>query len=64
MLPAPTLGPTDAAASQGVVYLIVITLGYLIASAFLIANLNDAVSQAPNVFARASRIAYQSARAD
>ncbi|KZW01415.1 hypothetical protein EXIGLDRAFT_830127 [Exidia glandulosa HHB12029] len=36
---------------QGVVYLVCIAVGYLLASVFLILNLNDAVSQIPNVFA-------------
>ncbi|EJD34568.1 hypothetical protein AURDEDRAFT_176401 [Auricularia subglabra TFB-10046 SS5] len=36
---------------QGVVYFACITAGYLFASVFLLLNLNDAVSQAPNVFA-------------
>lgn len=36
---------------QGVVYFACITAGYLFASVFLLLNLNDGVSQAPNVFA-------------
>lgn len=36
---------------QDIVYFLCITSAYLFASVFLIINLNDAVSQAPNVFA-------------
>ncbi|KZV82418.1 hypothetical protein EXIGLDRAFT_843769 [Exidia glandulosa HHB12029] len=37
--------------NQGIIYFIVISVGYLLAIVFLVLDLNDAITQIPNVFA-------------